>query len=283
MEQRKILILGGKGKTGSRVVDRLQTLCHTNMRIGSRSVSPSFDWEVEESWIGVLKDVETVYITFQPDLAIPSAVSTIKNFTNLANKNGVEKMILLSGRGEKEAQLCEQVVMNTAKKWTIVRASWFNQNFSESVFLDPILAGHVALPRAEAFEPFTDANDIAEVVVQAIIDDKHNGQIYECTGPRLMTIPQAIKEIADACGRNIGFQALTLEENIQLLRNYQLPEDYIWLVNYLFEEVLDGRNATVSSDIEKVLGRKATDFSEYVKITAATGIWDLSNHSENNN
>jgi uncharacterized protein YbjT (DUF2867 family) len=276
MEQSKILILGGKGKTGSRVVERLHNLGYSNIRSGSRSETPAFDWENQGTWLEVVRGFETVYITFQPDLAIPTAVETIKKFTRIANENGIKKMVLLSGRGEKEAQLCEQVVMKIAEKWTIVRASWFNQNFSESVFLDPILAGHVALPRAEALEPFTDANDIADVVVQAIIDDKHNGQIYELTGPRLLTIPQAIAEISNACGRNIQFQPLTLEENVQLLRNYQLPEDHIWLVNYLFEEVLDGRNATVSSDIEKVLGRKATDFSEYAKVTSATGIWNPS-------
>lgn len=272
--QNKVLILGGKGKTGSRVVERLQNLGYTNIRIGSRSEVPAFDWEKQETWLDVIEGVETVYITFQPDLAIPTALETIKSFTTLANANGVKKMVLLSGRGEKEAQLCEKVVMSTAQQWTIVRASWFNQNFSESVFLEPILAGHVALPRAEALEPFTDANDIADVVVQAIIDNKHIGQVYELTGPRLMTLPQAVAEIANASGRNIQFQALTLEENIQHLRSYQLPEENIWLVNYLFEEVLDGRNSRISSDIEKVLGRKPTEFSEYVRVTAASGIWD---------
>lgn len=218
--------------------------------------------------------MDTVYITFQPDLAIPSAAARIKKFTSLANKMGVQKMVLLSGRGEKEAQICEQIVMNTAKNWTIVRASWFNQNFSESVFLDPILAGYIALPRAEALEPFTDADDIADVVVEALLHDKHAGQIYELTGSRLLTFPQAIAEMASATGRDIQFQSLTLEENVKLLREYKLPEDYIWIVNYLFSEVLDGRNASTTNDIEKVLGRKAKDFTEYVKETAAAGIWN---------
>lgn len=280
MKQTKILILGGKGKTGSRVVQRLQKLGYSNIRIGSRSASPAFDWENSETWGEVLKDMETVYITFQPDLAISSALNTIQQFTTLAVELGISKMVLLSGRGEKEAQLCEEVVMNTAPNWTIVRASWFNQNFSESFFLEPILAGHVALPRAEALEPFTDANDIADVVVQTIIDDKHNGQIYELTGPRLLTLPQAISEISKACGRSIEFQSITLEENVNMLRMYQLPEDHIWLFNYLFEEVLDGRNATISNDIEKILGRKATDFSEFVKTTAATGVWNTPVFSE---
>lgn len=274
MKDTKILILGGTGKTGRRVAEKLKLLGYSNIRIGSRKESPAFDWENQDTWLDVLEGIETVYITFQPDLAIPSAVETIKKFTSLATNNGITKMILLSGRGEKEAQVCEKIVMSTAINWTIVRASWFNQNFSESVFLEPILNGFVALPRAEAFEPFTDADDIADVVVEAIINDKHKGQIYELTGPRLLTFPQVIEEISKATGRNIEFQSLTLDENVKLLKEYKLPDDYIWLVNYLFTEVLDGRNASVTNDIEKVLGRKAKDFTEFVKETALTGIWD---------
>ncbi|MNL77099.1 hypothetical protein D3C87_2031980 [compost metagenome] len=59
-----------------------------------------------------------------------------------------------------------------------------------------------------------------------------------------------------------------------MLREYQVPEDHIWLVNYLFEQVLDGRNSSITSDIEKVLGRKAKDFSAYALETAKTGVWN---------
>lgn len=183
-------------------------------------------------------------------------------------------MVLLSGRGEKEAQICEEIVQTNAKNWTIVRASWFNQNFSESFFLEPILAGYVALPRAEALEPFTDADDIADVIVTSLLDEKHNGQTYELTGPRLLTFKEVIVEIAKASDREIAFQSLTLEEYIQMLREYQVPEDHIWLVNYLFEQVLDGRNSSITTDIEKVLGRKAKDFSSYALETAKTGVWN---------
>jgi uncharacterized protein YbjT (DUF2867 family) len=274
MKTNKILLIGGKGKTGRRVAERLINLGYPNIRIGSRSEAIPFDWEDPGTWPAVVSGMNTVYITFQPDLAIPTATDTIQKFATLANSYGVEKMVLLSGRGEQEAQACEEIVMNTAKKWTIVRASWFNQNFSESLFLEPILSGVVALPRGEALEPFTDADDIADVVVEALIDDRHNEQIYELTGPRLLTFPQAIKEIAEATSRDIKFQPLTLDENVEILRKFQLPEDYIWLVNYLFEEVLDGRNASVSEDIQKVLGRKAKDFTEFVRDTAATGVWN---------
>ncbi|WP_426484308.1 NmrA family transcriptional regulator [Flavobacterium sp. 2] len=274
MSKKKILVLGSNGKTGRRVIERLKNNSDAEIRLGSRSEKIPFDWENSETWKNVLKDIEVVYITFQPDLAIPSAVEAIQNFTVLATELGVQKMVLLSGRGEKEAQLCEEIVKENAKNWTIVRASWFNQNFSESIFLEPILAGIVALPRAEALEPFTDADDIADVVVESLLSDKHNAETYELTGPRLLTFKEAVNTIAEASDRNITFQSLSLDEYSQMLKEYQVPEDHIWLANYLFEQVLDGRNSHITSDIEKVLGRKAKDFTAYAKETAKTGIWN---------
>ena len=277
MKKKKILVLGATGKTGRRVIDRLEQINDIEVRKGSRSEKHPFDWENPESWNAILQDIDTVYITFQPDLAVPSAAETITKFTTLATQQGVQKMVLLSGRGEKEAQICEEIVKDNAKNWTIVRASWFSQNFSESFFLDPILAGIVALPRAEALEPFTDADDIADVVVKALLEDNHNGRTYELTGPELLTFEQAVNAIAKASGRTIRFQGLTLKEYTGMLEEYQIPEDHIWLVHYLFEQVLDGRNSYVTHDIEKVLGRKAKRFTDYAEQIAKTGIWNSVN------
>lgn len=274
MKTTKILVLGANGKTGRRVLERLENNANVEVRAGSRSAAIPFDWEKPETWQAALKDIDIVYISYQPDLAIPSATTAIQLFSGLATQMGVQKMVLLSGRAEKEAQVCEEIVKTNAKKWTIVRASWFNQNFSESFFLEPILAGYVALPRAEALEPFTDADDIADVIVTSLLNEKHNGQTYELTGPRLLTFKEVIAEIAKASGREIAFQDLTLEEYIQMLREYQVSEDHIWLVNYLFEQVLDGRNSSITNDIEKILGRKAKDFSAYALETAKTGVWN---------
>ncbi|MBW1654667.1 NAD(P)H-binding protein [Flavobacterium quisquiliarum] len=275
--KKKILVLGSNGKTGRRVVKRLENNPEVEIRLGSRNETIPFDWENPETWQNAVKDIDTAYITFQPDLAVPFAAEAIENFTKLATASGVQKIVLLSGRGEKEAQVCEEIVKQNAKNWTIIRASWFNQNFSESFFLDPILYGIVALPRTEALEPFTDADDIADVAVEALLNENHNGKTYELTGPRLLTFKDAVNEIANASGRNISFQALSLEEYKQMLQEYQVPEDHIWLVNYLFEQVLDGRNSSITFDIEKILGRKAKDFSAYAEETAKSGIWNPEN------
>jgi uncharacterized protein YbjT (DUF2867 family) len=269
----KILVIGSTGKTGSRIVQRLTSLGLPVVGV-SRSSNPKFDWNDDLSWIPALQDIRSVYISFSPDLAVPGAVNAITQFTDLAVKSGVQKLVLLSGRREEEAQLCEDVVMKTGVEWTIVRASWFCQNFSEGSFLEPVLAGHVALPAGDVGEPFIDVDDIADVAVAALTQRDHNGKLYEVTGPRLLTFKEAIDEIARATGKPIRFERVPMETYASILTEYGLPEDVVNLITYLFTEVLDGRNAEVMDGVQQALGRRPTDFNEYVRKAAASGVWN---------
>ena len=131
-----ILVIGGTGKTGRRVVEQLKNK-GIEPRIGSRNASPSFDWDNKDTWIEILSGIEKMYVTYYPDLAVPGAKEAIESLTYLAKELGVKKMVLLSGKGETEAEACEKIAMNSGMDYTIVRASWFNQNWSESFFLDP--------------------------------------------------------------------------------------------------------------------------------------------------
>ena len=265
-------MLGGTGKTGSRVVDRL-TKMEWPLRIGSRTAEIPFEWNNDETWKPVLQDIDSVYLSFQPDLAVEGAVAIIDQFTRLAMDCGVKKIVLLSGRGEPEAERCEQIVMDTAQDWAIIRASWFFQNFSESYLLDPILAGTVVLPVGEVTEPFIDAEDIAEVAVAALTNDSHSKQLYEVTGPRLMTFQEAVKEIAQATGREIQFQSVSISAYADLLKSFDVPEEYVSLLTYLFTEVMDGRSSKLTDGVERALGRKPTDFRSYVNKAVESGVW----------
>jgi len=269
----KVLVLGGTGKTGNRVAQQL-TEKGWPVRIGSRSGTPSFDWEDAGTWAAAVKDMDAVYLSYHPDLAIPGAVEKIAAFTKIAVTNGIKQIVLLSGRGEKEAQASEDIVMNAGIDWTVIRCAWFNQNFSEGYLLDPLVAGHVALPAGAVVEPFVDTEDIADVAVAAFTEEGHAGKLYELTGPRLITFPEAIAEIAKAAGRNIQYQEVSMEEYKGMLAEYEIPDDFIWLVSYLFTEVLDGRNTYLTDGVRQALGRAPRDFSEYVKRTAASGVWN---------
>ena len=211
-------------------------------------------------------------MTYFPDLAIPGAAATVGDFANLAVKSGVRRLVLLSGRGEDGALLGEQAVRDSGADWTM-RSSWFSQNFSEGFFVDQVMNGEVALPAETVQEPFVDADDIADIAVAALTNDRHAGQLYELTGPRLLTFPQAIEEIARAAGREIRYVQVSPEQYASMLAELYVPAEFVTLMNYLFTEVLDGRNAHLTDAVQRALGRPPRDFADYARETAATGIW----------
>ncbi|MEM9449662.1 MAG: NAD(P)H-binding protein [Cyanobacteria bacterium P01_E01_bin.6] len=266
------LVLGGTGKTGQRIVDALEAK-GVPTRIGSRSAFPAFDWHHAAGWDACLQDVEAVYINYAPDLAMPGATDAIQALVDKANRHGVKRLVLLSGRGETEAQACERIVQDSGVDWTIVRASWFNQNFSEGAFLDMVMAGQITLPAGDTPEPFVDVDDIAEVAVAALTEPGHAGEVYEVTGPSLMTFADIATELSKATGREIVYVPVPHEAFVTGVKESGAPKEVVWMLDYLFNTVLDGRNAHLTDGIQRALGRPPKDFAEYAKGVAATGLW----------
>lgn len=271
-QENMTLVLGGTGKTGRRVAKRLADR-NLPIRIGSRSGKLPFLWEDRTTWEPVLENVASVYIVYYPDLAVPAAAEAIQAFTDLAVKHNVRRLVLLSGRGEPEAQRCEGIVQNAGIPWTIVRTSWFCQNFSEGFLRELVNGGEVALPAAAIREPFIDVEDIADVAVAALTEEGHTGKLYELTGPHLMTFAEAVEEIANAIDRPVRYTQISPEAFASTLTAQGFPADAVMLMNYLFTTVLDGRNAYLADGVRQALGRSPRDFSEYVRQAAATDVW----------
>lgn len=268
-DTRTTLVIGGTGKTGRRVAQRL-TDRGLPVRVGSRSGQPPFVWEDENSWEAALEGVGAVYITYYPDLAFPGAAEAVEKFSKLAVSRGADRLVLLSGRGEEGAQASERRLQESGARWTVVRCSWFNQNFDESFFLEPVLAGELALPTGDAVEAFVDADDIADVAVAALTDDRHVGKVYELSGPRLLSFHDVAAELAEATGREIRYVPVSLEDYRAFLTENGLPADFA----ELFGVVTDGRNAHLVHGVEEALGRKPKDFADYARDAAATGVWN---------
>jgi uncharacterized protein YbjT (DUF2867 family) len=266
------LVLGAAGTTGRRVAGRLAER-GVSTRLGSRRGEPPFDWADERTWPAVLHGVSAAYIVYYPDLVAPEALERVRGFAELAAASGVERPVLLSGRGEEAARLAEQAVLAAGTAATIVRSAFFAQNFSEKGFEDLISAGTVALPAPEVGEPFVDAEDIADVVVAALTESGHAGEIYEVTGPRLMRFDEAVAEIAAACGRPVAYRRVPAEEFVEQLVGQGLPVPEARAFAEIFDTVLDGRGEYLADGVQRALHRPPRDFAEYAARTAATGVW----------
>jgi uncharacterized protein YbjT (DUF2867 family) len=276
----QVLVIGGTGKTGRRVAERLQAR-NVATRVVSRSTTPAFDWHDEQSWVDALSGITAAYITFAPDLAVPGAKERIERFTEAAVQAGVERLVLLSGRGEEEAQACEQVIQALDVGWTVVRSSWFMQNFSEGEFAGMVREGLLNSPAGDIPGPFIDINDIADVVVAALTEPGHACELYEVTGPRMLTFAEVAEELARQTGRDIRFQALPQEAFDEALLGAGLPKDLRWLLNYLFSTVLDGRNAYLGDGVQRALGRKPKDFNDFVRRQIERGTWAVETEEVN--
>jgi uncharacterized protein YbjT (DUF2867 family) len=266
-----ILIIGGTGKTGSRVARRLAERGLT-VRLASRSGAVRFDWDDSSTWPAALQGVDTLYLTYYPDLASPSAGAHIRELARLAVAGGVRHIVLISGRGEPQCHAGENAVRESGASYAILRCAWFAQNFSEGNLRDQVLSRELAFPAGDVGEPFVDLDDVADVAVEALTDPQHAGKIYELSGPRLLTFGEACSEITQASGHPVRYVPVSLDSYREVLATV-MPADVAGFLCELFAYILDGHNAFIDNDIERVLGRKARDFRTYARDAAKAGAW----------
>jgi uncharacterized protein YbjT (DUF2867 family) len=272
-DSKPTLVLGATGKTGRRIIERLRAR-GVSTRAGSRSGQPPFDWEDPATWGPALEGVGSAYISYYPDLAVPGAVEATRSFAELALRGGVRRLVLLSGRGEPEAERAERAVRDTGADLTILRSTWFMQNFSEDYMLDHVLSGEIRLPAGDVPTPFLDIDDLADIAVAALTDDRHVGQLYELTGPTSLTMAEVAAEIAAAADREVGYVPVSLDQHAAEAAEHGVPPEFVEFLTYLFGEVVDGRNASTTDGVRRALGREPRDFGNYARATAATGVWN---------
>ena len=275
MKHEPILVVGNSGKTGARVEQRLQAQGWPTCGV-SRSTNPAFSWNDPDTWPEVLKGVQSAYVTFYPDLAIPASEQMMRDFIRVAMESGMKHMVLLSGRGEEGAERAENILKNSGMAWNVVRANWFMQNFSEAFMIEGVLNGELMLPAGDVVEPFVDVDDIADVAVAALTQPKLQNRLFEVSGPRALSFAQCAAEISEATGYSVKYTQIAIEEFLGALRVQGQSDEVLWLMNELFTVVFDGRNSVPTHGVEEALGRQPTDFKQYLGKVMASGAWDRS-------
>jgi uncharacterized protein YbjT (DUF2867 family) len=271
MQDRPVLVIGATGKTGRRVAARLEA--HgLPVRRGARASATPFDWEAPETWAPALRGARAAYVTYFPDLAFPGAVEKLQLFCETAKEAGIDHLVLLSGRGEHHARLGEEAVRASGVDFTLVRAAWFAQNFSEGYLRDPVLAGMLPMPGGDIAEPIVDVDDIADVAVAALTQAGHRGRLYEVTGPRLMTFAEMAEELGRATGREIRHLPISFEAfhaNVARSGGPFVADVFTAIAR----ETLDGRNARITDGVMQALGRPPRDFADFARAAARAGAW----------
>ncbi|TXL84589.1 NAD(P)H-binding protein [Streptomyces sp. IB2014 016-6] len=279
MSEHPILVTGATGKSGRRVVSQLRAR-GLPVRAAARNGEHVFDWTDSRTWDSALEGVRSLYIV-QLD-----GTKLVRPFVERAVRHGARRIVLASGRGIDDPDYAkdsggvldgildsEAAVRESGLEWTISRPGWFAQNFSEGFFADAVRAGELRLPAGDGAASFVDAEDIAAVVVAALTEDGHAGRTYELSGPRAVTLAEAVATISTAVGREIRYVPVSMAEYVADLVHQGLPPADAEAFADVIEPLGKGTDAYVSDGIPQALGRAPRSFAEFAKSTAAAGGW----------
>jgi uncharacterized protein YbjT (DUF2867 family) len=266
-----IAVIGATGKTGRRVADRLDARGAAVRRL-SRGSAPAFDWERPDGWPAALAGVDRLYAAYVPDLAAPGADAAITRLARVAREAGVRRIVLLSGRGESGARECEDILFASGVPAAVVSAAWFSQNFTEGMLRGAVADGVLALPADDVREPFVDLDDLADVIVEVLVGDGHDGRRYEVTGPESLTFAEAAARLSEASGRDVAYLPVGFDEFHAALADAE-GEDLATLLTELCREVFDGRNEATTTTVADLLGRPARDLGSTLSAAAVDDAW----------
>ncbi|MDX3853681.1 NAD(P)H-binding protein [Streptomyces sp. AK02-01A] len=271
-----VLVIGGTGKTGRHVVTELRRL-GADVRVAARSTPARFDWFDESTWEAAVSGARRAYLV---DAQNEHAAERMRAFAPFAVERGVERLVLLSARGwassgDPELLATENALKDSGGAWTILRPTWFMQGFTEDDTLRaPVRSGELRLPSGDGLEPFIDAEDIAAVAAAVLTREGHEGSVYELSGPRALSMGEAVDTIAEATGRAIRYVPVSEEEYVAGLTADGVPPGQARFIAELFGWIRDGEDAHLSDGVQRILGRAPRDFAEFAKRAAAAGAWD---------
>lgn len=280
MRNETTLVIGGTGTTGRRVAARLRAQ-GVPTRAASRSGDTFFDWGDQGTWQAALDGAAAAYI-----VPLDSAPSRTPALVEQAVASGVGRLVLLSARGvdipgyfgaDSHVSALhlegEKAVRASGVPWTILRPSWFAQNFSEGVFRDDVIAGELALPTGDGAAEFVDADDIAAVAVAALTGTGHDCEVYELTGPRALTIGGVLTEIAEAAGPAARYLPIGEGAYRAGLIAQGAPADEADLWSGGLHPIRTSRDAVIADGVQRALDRGPRDFTEFTRAAVEAGAW----------
>ncbi|MFF3482582.1 NAD(P)H-binding protein [Streptomyces sp. NPDC002701] len=269
-----LLVTGASGKTGRRVAEAAKA-AGFRVRAASRGGEVRFDWYDSSTWDAALRGADAAYLAYAPDIGAPGAAGNVAAFARRAQELGVRRLVLLSARGERQAEPTERALRESGAEWTVVQADWFFQNFSEGLLLEGVRGGEFVFPAGEVPVAFIDTRDLAEVVVRALTDASYVGRTLEITGARLLSFGKAVAEISAAAGREIRYVPVPTKEYGAILAGFGLPAEEVAFMEEVFDGLLDGRGARTTDVVRQVLGRAPRDFADFAAEHAAAGVWKV--------
>lgn len=272
--RRTALVLGGTGRTGALVARKLIERGLDARTASRRGADVAFDWDDPATYAPALDGVDRVYLV-TPTMRIKFA-HQVADFLDLAAATGVRHVTYLSTYGSDRVppEVDIRVVeLDLARRrnltHSILRPAWVMQNFSDEHL--PLIGGAITVPTGGGAEAFVDAEDIAAVAVETLVDpETHAGALYAPTGPQSLTVSEVAAIIAGITGRPVTHNDIDPEVWIGgAVKAAFVPADYAVMLRWLTGTIIAGNGSRPNGDIEKVTGRPAISFQDFARRNAA--------------
>jgi uncharacterized protein YbjT (DUF2867 family) len=264
---RRVLVLGATGKTGSRVAGTLSAL-GVSVRTAARGGADiRFDWNNPATFEGALQGVTGVYLV-SPVLRVDFA-GVVSDFLDQAEQAGVRNVTYLSAYGMEHAPAevalrAVELDLESRSSFThsIIRPAWFMQNFSET-FLKPV-DDEIVVPGGAGTEAFVSAEDIASVAAATLAEpERHAGRAYAPTGPESLTLHEAARIISAAAGRPIAYRDTDRAEWVGAMVRSGVPAEYGEVLRALTETIASGRGSRPNGDVLAATGAAPVSFADF--------------------
>ena len=266
-----IALTGASGKTATVLSPVLAQRGIAHVRLSSREGGDRrFDWTDRSTWASALAGVDALYLVKPPHgTGMAELVADL-----LEQERGIRRIVLLSemARGEKSAddpdRAVERVVEGWDGEWTLLRPSWFLQNFSAGGgFHDDVLAGAIPLPTGDVPVSWIDVRDVAEAAIAALAEDGHCCRAYTLTGAESFGVPELARRITAVTGRTVeAADALGVDE---IVATFDQGTERSAYYAELLVDVREGRYADITTDIDHLIGRTPRTFDDFVREHAA--------------
>jgi uncharacterized protein YbjT (DUF2867 family) len=267
------LVLGGTGKTGTRVA-RLLTGRGLSVRTAARhGADVAFDWDDPATHRSAVAGIDRLYLV-APVMRTRFA-KQVSSFLDLAQAAGVRHVTYLSAYGidlappEVALRAVELDLMaRSTLTHSVLRPAWFMQNFSET-FLKPI-DGAITVPTGDGGEAFVDVEDIAAVAAATLADPgAHAGAHYAPTGPDTLTVNEAANIIGRVTGQPIRHVHIDRRAWVDGVIASGIPAEYGEMLQMLTDTIASDRGSRPNDDIQTVTGTPPTSFADFAQRTAA--------------
>jgi uncharacterized protein YbjT (DUF2867 family) len=267
-----VLVLGGTGKTGSRLAAKLAKLGLNTRTAARHGADVHFDWDDPTTHPPALQGIDLVYLV-APVVRMDFA-DQVATFLDRAEAADVRHVTYLSAYGIDQA--AQQVALRAVEldligrgaiTHSILRPAWFMQDSSET-FLKPV-DGVITVPTANGSEAFIDAKDIAAVAAETLASpDAHAGAAYALTGPEALTVSEAAEIIADVTGIPMKHNDIDRDVWIRGSVAAGVPAEYGEMLRMLTETVASGMGSRPNDNVENVTGAPPITFVDFARRTA---------------